>query len=83
MHCNTLSPTATKNGPVTAEFPVKSGILIQEVINTSGGRVFGGSFEVLIPAKVRGGVKEAGQESASKNGRCEAIRERAIQGLKF
>ena len=73
----------TESGPVTAEFPAKSGILIQEVIKTSGGRVFDGSFEVLIPAKVRGGAKEVGQESASKYGRCEAIRERARQGLKF
>ena len=54
MRSHELSPTATKNGVVTAEFPAKSGILIQEVINTSGGRVFGGSFEVLILAKVRG-----------------------------
>ena len=54
MRCNTLSSTATKNGLVTAEFPAKSVILNQEVINTSSGRVFGGSFEVLILAKVRG-----------------------------
>ncbi len=54
MHCNALMPTATKNGLVAAEFPAKSGIMIQEVINTSGGEIFGGSFEVLIPAKVRG-----------------------------
>ena len=78
MRGNSLSSNATKNGLFSAEFPAKSGILIQEVINTFGGRVFGGSFKVLIPAKVRGGVKEAGQERASKNGRCEANRERAI-----
>ena len=75
---NTHSSTATKNGLVTAEFPAKSGILNQEVINTSGGRVFGGSFEVLIPAKVRVGAKETGQESTSKNRGCGAIRKRAI-----
>lgn len=54
MHCDALMPTATRSGLATLEFPAKSGIKIQEVINTSGGRVFGGSFEVLIPAKVRG-----------------------------
>ena len=47
-------PTATRSGLANVEFPAKSGIKIQEVINTSAGRVFGGSFEVLIPAKVRG-----------------------------
>lgn len=47
-------PAAAKNGLTVVEFPSKSGIRIQEVLNTSGGETYGGSFEVLIPAKVRG-----------------------------
>ena len=71
-------PLPLKTDWLLQSFPPNRGILNQEVINTSGGRVFGGSFEVLIPAKVRGGAKETGQESTSKNRGCGAIRERAI-----
>ncbi|MBT5169290.1 MAG: hypothetical protein HOL92_12555, partial [Opitutales bacterium] len=42
------------SGLETVEFPENSGILISEVVNTSKGNVFGGSYDVLIPAKVRG-----------------------------
>lgn len=47
-------PAKKSSGLKTVEFPEDSGILISEVLNVSGGSVFGGSFEVLIPAKVRG-----------------------------
>ena len=47
-------PAKKSSGLKTVEFPEDSGILISEVLNVSGGNVYGGSYEVLIPAKVRG-----------------------------
>jgi|TARA_B110000037_G_scaffold115537_1_gene132723 integrase len=47
-------PAQKSSGLKTVEFPEDSGILISEVLNVSGGNVFGGSYDVLIPAKVRG-----------------------------
>ena len=81
MCCNTLSPTATKNGPVTAEFPAKSGILIQEVINTSGGRVFGGSFEVLIPAKGRERQRRQDKKALQKMEDAKRLEKGQYKGL--
>ncbi len=43
-----------ENGLKVIEFPPKSGIEIREVLNASGVEVYGGSYEVVIPAKVRG-----------------------------
>jgi len=49
------------------EFPEDSGILISEVLNVSGGNVFGGSYEVLIPVKVRGRGKGGESANVSRN----------------
>ena len=47
-------PAQKSSGAKAVEFPEDSVILISEILNVSGGNVFGGSYDVLIPAKVRG-----------------------------
>lgn len=43
---------ARDSGLKSWEFPKGSGIRIREVINSSGGNVFGGSYQVVIPAEM-------------------------------
>ena len=40
------------------EYPKKSGIRIREILNLHGGDAFGGSFQVIAPAKITGGLRD-------------------------
>ena len=55
LECNDLHMPAKKtDGLLEIEFPKGSGIKIKEVVNISSGVAYGGSYDVVIPAKVTG-----------------------------
>lgn len=61
MARNADSDQARPSALKSWEYPKKSGIRIREILNLHGGDAFGGSFQVIAPAKITGGLRERKQ----------------------
>jgi hypothetical protein len=61
------------------EHPRRSGITIQEVLNSYGGRTFIPSFRVVIPSKYTGRLRVRKQFRSLRD--AERCAEQAVEGL--
>ena len=61
-------------------YPRKSGIHVREVLNTTGGDTFGGSYMVTVPAKLTGRLRE--RKQFSRRDAAEEWADRAFLGYR-
>lgn len=78
---------AKANGALRAwEYPRGSGIRIREQINVHGGEAYGASYQVTVPAKLSGTVRERKQfpsKERAEQWACEQLRGFKAQGEGF
>ena len=64
----------------TWEYPKKSGIRIREILNTTKGEAFDGSYLVTVPARITGGLRE--RKQFAERADAEEHAESAFRGFK-
>ncbi len=71
---------STQSGLKSWEHPKKSGIRIREIVNATKGGVFGCSYQVIVPARITGSLRE--RKQFVERTEAEEHAEKAIQGFK-